>query len=812
MIINNIKKIILICSLIFLYTNCLLAITPTITIGGEKYKINLDGKLDYYSDNVSTASYSDTSSTATYALDSDKLDGYHYNHFISTTGNIRALDDQFWIGETDPFGRPQLRFSTTDCILLLGEATANGDARDIISEGAAFWGKNAFQDALGANYGYIRLLPNRLGLYHRKVDGYAGYIFKVDTQTNEFYYKTSSGTTLLNINQSGTTPIFTFNGEGKFSNYVDTAAYSLSSSSSNFAINCSSSNYSMVSTSCTYALYTASAGYVSISTIAFADTSGNSYQFGGLDLTSFVLTTGSVMTGNLEVRDTLYISTDDVSYKGSLTKEANNLSLNSYEYVTTYSSNVYFNAAGANVLIQSETLLDFPTSFAINIWVDPDLADPAADGVFLGNYNLSGNDGIIMVHSASGSGKWQSILYNSGAAKTLDSDSSPTGNAQMLTFIRDSSNNLYFYVDGVKQVDTDSLSADINCQINTYLGVNWNGSANPYKGYIDELQVRKGNYWSDSEILAMYNSGSGLYGTVTDDTQILLHLDGDCYDGSLNNNNGTKSSLATYGTSSVCLGIGYHDITGLEIVSTNNPDIICKTTLTSKFDGNYGDVIIDGHCIKFYINGNEKLRLARSGNLGFGIINPDYVLDINGQMQAYNIITDSITIKTSANGLNFYKADKTKIAYLNSNGFFGINTEEPMLAMFEITQNAAATYGIRLRNSAYSDRFFTNDIYTPDGNLNFSYQSTALSGNFGMNFLTQKNSGNVDPYLNFQSASSTTFKTNGDNQRMKINQTGDVQFGISGAANRLIMYDVDYSTQSYYVEIKSGALTIVPIP
>lgn len=169
--------------------------------------------------------------------------------------NIITSSGNFNIGSLDTFGNRQVWFqgdSINNSKLRLGSSRADGDAINIPTQGIVAYGANTygeFPDAITSKYAYLRLKHNRVGLFNSNL-AYTGYLFKVETLTDEFYLKTDSGTMVLSITRNTNPPIMNF--YGNINSNISTATFAYNASTSNYAGNAGAvggNTYDVISTS-----------------------------------------------------------------------------------------------------------------------------------------------------------------------------------------------------------------------------------------------------------------------------------------------------------------------------------------------------------------------------------------------------------------------------------------------------------------------------------------------------------------------------------------------------------------------------------
>lgn len=101
--------------------------------------------------------------------------------------------------DTDPYGRPRFLFKIDNNVIKLGSFVADGDASNIYSDGIVVVGANSQSNFDSNNYAYVRIKPNRIGLFDT-IAGNQLYIFRVDPV--DFYCKDNSGNKTLDFDRT----------------------------------------------------------------------------------------------------------------------------------------------------------------------------------------------------------------------------------------------------------------------------------------------------------------------------------------------------------------------------------------------------------------------------------------------------------------------------------------------------------------------------------------------------------------------------------------------------------------------------------
>lgn len=137
-----------------------------------------------------------------YQWDRSLLGGSVYYVTPRHSGDVLKIKNYIYLGVVDAFSRTQFWNYEANSIIRLGALAQDGDPVNASSEGIVIYGQNAQGDAMGAtDWGYFRVKPYRIGLYNSKTAGYVGYLFKLDTQTNECYLKDNSGNKTFDFNR-----------------------------------------------------------------------------------------------------------------------------------------------------------------------------------------------------------------------------------------------------------------------------------------------------------------------------------------------------------------------------------------------------------------------------------------------------------------------------------------------------------------------------------------------------------------------------------------------------------------------------------
>ena len=132
-----------------------------------------------------------------------KEDGAGVQYMVGGFLQYRSLFLEY--GMNDVYSRPQLHLKKEGSILRLGSFQGDGDGigNNQASNGIVAYGEDAQGDTFDAdNYSYARITPDRFGLYNDKDGVYAGYLFRIDLSSNEFYLRDNSGNVTFNFDRS----------------------------------------------------------------------------------------------------------------------------------------------------------------------------------------------------------------------------------------------------------------------------------------------------------------------------------------------------------------------------------------------------------------------------------------------------------------------------------------------------------------------------------------------------------------------------------------------------------------------------------
>jgi hypothetical protein len=149
-----------------------------------------------------------------YQWDRALLAGSTYYVTPRHAGDVLKLKSNLYVGSVDPFGRTQLWNYEASSVIRLGALVQDGDPVNSSSEGCVFYGKNAQADAMDdTHWGYFRAKPYRIGIYN-SAPSYVGYLFRLDTQTNECYLCDNDGNKTFDFNRL-TSELTILNSDGR---------------------------------------------------------------------------------------------------------------------------------------------------------------------------------------------------------------------------------------------------------------------------------------------------------------------------------------------------------------------------------------------------------------------------------------------------------------------------------------------------------------------------------------------------------------------------------------------------------------------
>ncbi len=390
----------------------------------------------------------------------------------------------------------------------------------------------------------------------------------------------------------------------------------------------------------------------------------------------------------------------------------------------------------------SQGTLDFYTKRSTADGVAPELAMSLTEG---GNMEASGK-------------------VTAGANATANMDLVPL--AQMndsLAAVRADANN-------------STLQTELNnTQAGAGLGNNGSYSANTSTNYmktssslVDATEDLDGQVKSNADAIALRATQTALVDSIAAVRAEAFSVDNltssyvPYYNGSILNN----SPVTVSGTN---VGIG---------TPTPGSELHVKSG-TSGYNfgtGNDGIIIEDSADPQLTISGSS----GNTGHIYFG----DNSSNASGQLE-YNHSVDAMTFSTSAGN------ERMRI---NSSGNVGIGTASPSSRLHIWDGSSGFSFGTN------TDGLIIED--TGDPQL-FISGSTGNIGHIYFGDNASSSSGQLE-YLH--SANAMTFSTNGANERMRINSSGDVGIGTTSPAEKL---DVNGNTKSTGFIVESGTKKIM---
>ena len=273
-------------------------------------------------------------------------------------------------------------------------------------------------------------------------------------------------------------------------------------------------------------------------------------------------------------------------------------------------------------------------------------------------------------------------------------------------------------------------------------------------------------------------------------------------------------------------------ITGLYGISYNNGAYKVNSAVelyagTGTAAGSTPSYMIFGTTPSGSTTRSERMRIDQDGNVGIGTTAPGYTLDVNGTINATEILVDGSPI--SSGGTSPWATGSGTI-YSTSN-MVGIGTDAPTVSL-EVVGDGTDTDVIKMVNNDYA-RFgaytFSNDPYAipfygayrargtsaaptdvVDGDritglYGISYNNGAYKVNSAVELYagTGTAAGSTPSYMIFgTTASESTSRT----ERMRIDQDGNVGIGTTSPGAKVTVADGDV----YIQDVNSGVIMVSP--
>ena len=149
-----------------------------------------------------------------------------------------------------------------------------------------------------------------------------------------------------------------------------------------------------------------------------------------------------------------------------------------------------FDGVDDRIQVPDTADFDFAGAFTLEAIVNPDVVDYS--GMIFYRYDTTSKDGYYLTQNSSGAGVWDFTVFVNPSAVVCFSNAVPSGNAQHIVGVRDSSGNMILYVDGVAQDDTETLNGAIDSNSKLFIGSDLT-PATFAKGIMDELRVSSTN-------------------------------------------------------------------------------------------------------------------------------------------------------------------------------------------------------------------------------------------------------------------------------------------------------------------------------
>ena len=406
------------------------------------------------------------------------------------------------------------------------------------------------------------------------------------------------------------------------------------------------------------------------------------------DLTPYAKLDGTnqPFTGNLNVSkvdpEVRITDTGNSSYARLLKSDTLN---NAYQYnkvVQPAATNYAVGFTGPNNWISFGT--DFwnaSGNFSCQLWFKASAAPASGVGTY-----IIGMDDAVGWHECAivlgQTGTVAFLTYESGYGSTAPSSNICDGNWHHIVITKSGT-------DGVLYVDNTAYTGTVK-NVTGLTARRWGfrfGAGYCANGtYYDEVAIWN-RALSASEVSALYNGGSGLYG----DTSVAPFNSGLTY--AWHCNEGTSTSVACWqGTNTGTLTAGG---TWGEGKTTSSSTAPVETVIWSSTDGSlanekgiqtYGDIsgrtILEGKSLRFNIAGTEKATITSDGDFGLGVTSPTEKFEL--QDTTCRIVLKSTTGVANA-GFRLSNTTDDKAVLIQYKNIGGL--------VFSTGQNAAGTGG-----------------------------------------------------------------------------------------------------------------------